>query len=68
MLKIVPLLTIYGGKKPKGSEGINVLAKWTESDDINLLEGVEVQEVTDIDDTIDFSPLSLGNNFKQEQN
>ena len=46
MLKIVPLLTTYGGKESKtasagGKRSVSAMNMWTEADDISLLEGVE---------------------------
>jgi len=65
MLKIVPLLTAFGGKK---SKAVSSLAKWTESDDINLLEGIEAQEVAEVDEGIDFTSSALNNDYSLEDN
>jgi len=57
MLKIVPLLQTYGGgKKVPGTQPGAVAARWTEADDINLLEAIEGQDLSDAEEPIDFSP------------
>ena len=65
MLKVVPLLEAFHGKsKNKQGQG---LGQWTESDDIKLLEGIEDQEVEDVDEPIDFSPEALGGNERTKE-
>ena len=73
MLKVLPLLETYGGKKRSRSNsnsaaagGLSINERWTESDDINLLEGVEAQELSDADDAIDFSSDTLANERQRE--
>jgi len=75
MLKVLPLLESYGvgGKKrSRGnsnvSGGLTLADKWTESDDINLLEAVDAQELSDADEPIDFDPELLGNDRTREAN
>lgn len=45
-LKVAPILMSFG-KKRKKIDTNDVLDQWTEADDINLLEGIEAQEVSD---------------------
>jgi len=68
---VLPLLETYGGKKRSRSNsaaagGLSINERWTESDDINLLEGVEAQELSDADDAIDFSSDTLANERQRE--
>ena len=47
MLKVLPLLETLGGSRKRSRSnsavngGVNVVERWTEADDINLLECVE---------------------------
>lgn len=47
MLKVLPILETYGSSKKRSrlnsaaSNGLSIVDKWTEQDDINLLECVE---------------------------
>jgi len=39
-----------------GAQSGGVAARWTEADDINLLEAIECQDLSDAEEPIDFSP------------
>ena len=48
ILKVMPILTSPKGRLHNGSSADHkVHLHWTEADDIQLLEGVEAQEVSD---------------------
>lgn len=74
MLKVLPLLETYGSNEKSSRSnsaatgGLSVENKWTESDDIKLLESVVAQELSDADDEIDFSPDALANERSREAN
>lgn len=44
------------------------MLKWTEAEDIALLEGIEAQEVNEADEAIDLDPEVVGNDRTKEEN
>ena len=62
-LKILP---IFDQAFARNEESNSVV--WHEKDDIQLLEGIAEQEITDPDEVIDFSPSTIGNKMKFGEN
>ena len=69
VLKVLPVLNALGGEKGSRSGGADTLLdKWAEQDDIALLESIEAQEVTEVDEPIDFSAEGCSNSRTREEN
>jgi len=64
MLKVLPLLAAHDKKSGAQSS----LTKWTEDLDISLLQSIVDQEVSDLDEALDFCPKTVGNDNTAEEN